>query len=89
MKARDVMVSPSSASSSSASVREVAEPFLEHRISRVAIIDDQGRLVGIVSEGDLLHRVEAGTDQRADAGARVHGRRALPELHQGPPARGR
>jgi CBS-domain-containing membrane protein len=28
------------------------------------VVDDQGALVGIVSEGDLLHRSEAGTERR-------------------------
>jgi CBS-domain-containing membrane protein len=32
-----------------------------HRISAVPVVDVHERLVGIVSEGDLLHRVEIGT----------------------------
>ena len=64
MKARDVMVSPVITVKASASVREVAETFLKHRISAVPVVDDQGRLVGIISEGDLMHRVESGTERR-------------------------
>ena len=64
MKARDVMVSPVITVKPSASVREVAETFLKHRISAVPVVDDQSRLVGIVSEGDLMHRVESGTERR-------------------------
>ena len=64
MKARDVMISPAITVKPSASVREVAKLFLERRISAVPVVDDQGKLVGIVSEGDLMHRTEAGTERK-------------------------
>jgi CBS domain-containing protein len=64
MKARDVMVSPVITVKSSALVQDVAKTFLERRISAVPVVDDQGKLIGIVSEGDLLHRSEAGTERR-------------------------
>ena len=64
MKARDVMVSPVITVRPSASVKEVAKIFLERRISAVPVVDDQGKIVGIVSEGDLLHRSEAGTQRQ-------------------------
>jgi CBS domain-containing protein len=64
MKARDVMVSPVITVHPSTSVQDLARLLLERRISAVPVVDDQGRLVGIVSEGDLLHRSEAGTERR-------------------------
>ena len=64
MKARDVMVSPVITVKPSSSVREVAQTLLKERISAVPVVDDQGKLVGIISEGDLLHRAEAGTQRR-------------------------
>ncbi len=64
MKASDVMVSPVVTVKHSASVKEVAKLLLEQRISAVPVVDDGGKLVGIVSEGDLLHRSEAGTERR-------------------------
>ncbi len=64
MKARDVMVSPVITVKSSSSVQEVAKIFLDNRISAVPVIGDRGEIVGIVSEGDLLHRSEAGTERR-------------------------
>ena len=64
MKARDVMVSPVITVRPSASVKEVAKIFLERRISAVPVVDDQGKIVGIVSEGDLLHRSEADTQRQ-------------------------
>ena len=63
MKARDVMVSPVITVKSSSSVKEAAKIFLERRISAAPVVDDQGKLVGIASEGDLMHRAEAGTER--------------------------
>src|SRR5450755_3989260 len=64
MKARDVMVSPVVTVKPSSSVKEVATTLLERRISAVPVVDDQGKLVGIISEGDLMHRSEAGTERQ-------------------------
>jgi CBS domain-containing protein len=64
MKARDVMVSPVITVSPYASVKQVAKTFLERHISAVPVVDEKGKLVGIISEGDLLHRAEAGTERQ-------------------------
>lgn len=64
MKARDVMVSPVITTNPSCSVWEVARLLLERRISAVPVVDHQGRIIGIVSEGDLLHRSETGTQHQ-------------------------
>jgi hypothetical protein len=45
-------------------VRDVAKLFLQRQISAVPVVDEQGKLVGIVSEGDLMHRAEIGTERR-------------------------
>jgi CBS domain-containing protein len=45
-------------------VRDVAKLFLERRISAAPVVDDDGKVVGIISEGDLVHRVEAGTERQ-------------------------
>ena len=44
-------------------VIHAAELMLEHRSSGLLGVDNDGRLVGIVTEGDLLHRVENDTDR--------------------------
>jgi CBS domain-containing protein len=64
MKARDVMVSPVITIKQSCTVREVAKTFVEHQISGAPVVDDHGKLVGIVSESDLMHRSEAGTERK-------------------------
>ena len=52
MKARDVMTSPVVTVTPATSVKEVARLFLECQISAVPVVDEQGTIVGIVSEGD-------------------------------------
>jgi CBS domain-containing protein len=64
MKARDIMVSQVVTVTPGTTVRDAAKLLLEHRISAVPVVNEQGNLVGIVSEGDLLHRAEIGTQQR-------------------------
>jgi CBS domain-containing protein len=43
-------------------VQEVAEKLLAARVSAVPVVDANGHLLGIVSEGDLMRRTETGTD---------------------------
>jgi CBS domain-containing protein len=64
MKARDVMVSPVVTVMPNSSVKELAQTLLKNHISGVPVVDYQGQLVGIVSEGDLLRRSEADTERR-------------------------
>jgi CBS-domain-containing membrane protein len=64
MKAADVMMSNVITVGPDATVQEVADILLKNRISGVPVIGAQGELVGIVSEGDLLRRPEAGTIRR-------------------------
>jgi len=61
MKARDVMVSPVVTVGENETVREVAKLLIAKRISAVPVVDGSGKLVGIVTEADLLHRAESGT----------------------------
>ena len=48
----------------SASVAEAAELMLTHHISGLPVVTRDGRLVGIVSEGDFLRRGELGTERK-------------------------
>lgn len=64
MYARDAMIAPVITVKPSTTVKEVAELFLNKRISAAPVVDSQEDLVGIVSESDLLHRVEVGTERR-------------------------
>lgn len=62
MKARDVMVSPVITMGENDTVRDAAGLLVAKRISAVPIVDAAGKLVGIVTEGDLMRRAEAGTE---------------------------
>lgn len=61
MKAKDIMTSKVITVTSGSSVSEIARLLFERCISALPVVDGE-RLVGIVSEGDLLHRYEIGTD---------------------------
>ena len=63
MKAADVMVSPVITVGPDATVQDVADILNRNRISAVPVLSQQGKILGIVSEGDLLRRVESGTER--------------------------
>jgi CBS-domain-containing membrane protein len=61
MNAADIMVSDVITVQSSGTVREAAEILLRNRISAMPVVDDSGKLVGMISEGDLIRHADAGT----------------------------
>ncbi len=60
MKAMDVMTTPVVTVDIETPVAEIAKRLVQRRISAVPVVDTEGRLVGIVSEGDLMRRPESG-----------------------------
>ena len=64
MNAADVMVTNVITVGPDACVQDVAHILLTNRISAVPVIGAKGELLGIVSEGDLMRRAEAGTGRR-------------------------
>lgn len=63
MRAMDVMTTDVITVAPDMTVQEVASLLAERGISGAPVVDG-GRLVGIISEGDLLHRAEIGTAHR-------------------------
>ena len=63
MKASDVMVANVITVGPQATVQDVAKILLENRISGVPVVDNGGKMVGIISEGDLIRRAETGTER--------------------------
>lgn len=63
VRARDVMATNVVTVGAGSSVQNAARILLASRISAVPVIGDQGELVGIVSEGDLMRRAETETER--------------------------
>jgi CBS domain-containing protein len=64
MRATDVMTTDVITVGPDTTVQELATLLAERGISGAPVVDSNGRLVGIISEGDLLHRAEIGTARR-------------------------
>ena len=64
MKAKDVMTQPVISVAASVSVLEAVRIMLQNKISGLPVVDAAGHLIGIVTEGDFLRRVETGTLRR-------------------------
>lgn len=62
MHAKDIMTTQVVTVTPETTVREIAFLLAEKGISAVPVVD-HGAVVGIVSEGDLIHRQELGTDE--------------------------
>lgn len=63
MKARDIMTAEVVTVAPDAPVERIASLLLENRISALPVVDSERRVVGIVSEGDLMRRPESGTER--------------------------
>ena len=61
MRASDVMTTAVISVMPDITIREAARIMLSNRISAVPVIDGTGGLIGMLSEGDLMRRAEAGT----------------------------
>ena len=89
MEVRDVMTSPVISVAPDSTVLEAVRIMLQRHISGLPVVDKDGGLVGIVTEGDFLRRAETGTQRRrprwleylvgpgrlADEYTRSHGRK--------------
>src|SRR3974377_254155 len=64
MDAVDVMTSEVISVDENATVSAVARLLADRGISAVPVVDKDNQVTGMVSEGDLLHRAETGTERR-------------------------
>lgn len=64
MQAKDVMTTSVATIAATATVQDAAKLMFERRVSGLPVTDGSGRIVGILSEGDLLRRSELGTDRQ-------------------------
>lgn len=65
MQARDVMTQAVISVAPDATLREVMDILLKHRISGVPVVEED-TVLGFVGVGELLHRHEIGTDRASD-----------------------
>ena len=56
MLAKDIMTSQVITVTKDTTVTEVARLLIEHKVSGLPVIDQEGRVVGMVSEGDLIYQ---------------------------------
>lgn len=79
MQASDIMTSEVVSLPISASVFDAANLMTTHHISGLPVIGEDGKIAGMVSESDLLHRVETGTGkpQRSWLAEFLHSTRRL------------
>ncbi len=63
MQASDVMTPKIVSIGPSAPIREAIRLMLDDRVSGLPVVDAAGKLVGILTEGDLLHRSEIATEK--------------------------
>lgn len=58
MLVRDVMTAEVVQLSPDNSVRQAAKLMFDHKVSGLPVLDDVGKLLGIITEGDLIRRTE-------------------------------
>ena len=63
MQVSDIMTRELVSVAPDASIDTAIDRMLDHHISDLPVIDKAGRLVGILTEGDLLRRPEIGTQR--------------------------
>jgi len=63
MRAIDVMVRDVVTVSPDMDVAEAVKLLAEHDVSALPVLDKDGNLVGMLSEADLIHRAEIGTEK--------------------------
>ena len=64
MQVRDVMTRNVISVTADETVLEAAGTMLQNRISGLPVVDADGNLIGMVTEGDFLRRGEIGTERR-------------------------
>ena len=63
LQARDVMTTSIATIGRDMTIGEAARVMLERGVSALPVLNQKGRLIGMISEGDLMRRSELRTDQ--------------------------
>jgi CBS-domain-containing membrane protein len=65
--ARDAMTSPARTIESFRSIRTAAEIMTEHKVNRLPVVDEDGKLLGIVTRADLVRAFVQSDDELAQS----------------------
>lgn len=63
MQAKNIMATDVATVGPQSTIKDVVRLMIRRQISGVPVVDGDHRLLGMVTEGDLLRRVEAGTER--------------------------
>lgn len=64
MRAHQIMTAEVHTAKPDTNVGEIARLMSTERISGVPVVDDDGHVIGMISETDLMHRAETGTERK-------------------------
>src|ERR1700730_11167091 len=64
MRAHQIMTRHVITVATGAPIVEAANSMLQNHVSGLPVVDDAGKLVGIVSQGDFIRRAEIGTQRK-------------------------
>lgn len=68
MRARELMSTPVVTIHPEASLKDLAELMVAHQVSGVPVVDRGGVLMGVVSESDVMEKIEGAAAEEAEAG---------------------
>ena len=71
MKASEVMTRNVVTVGRGTPVAKAIRVMLDNHVSGLPVLDDDGKLAGILTEGDLLRRGETGTERTARDGSKL------------------
>ena len=63
MRAMDVMVRDVVTAKPDDAVADAIKLLIKHDVSALPVVDDAGHVIGVISEADLVHREEIGTEK--------------------------
>jgi CBS domain-containing protein len=67
MKASEIMTRRVVSIEADATIVQAIKLMLKHHFSGLPVVDSSGKLVGVISQGDFLHRSEIGTEFKRNA----------------------
>lgn len=65
LQARDIMTRAVATVAPETSIHDIAKIMVERRISGMPVVDENNRILGIVTEADLVHRIETATERKS------------------------